>query len=315
MWRIGMRFGAIARFLDRAACRSGGLGDVRAIYTFSASSYRFESLRQVLYIGEFYYLRDTTYRGKMLIVQISDLHVGSQFIEARFRQMAAEVNQMRPDVVIVTGDLTNEGILGEYEKCSKLLSTIRTKKMIAVSGNHDYRNTGYLLFRKYFPSSSINELDDGVVLATIGTARPDRNEGEVGYRQNLWLENSLKKYRSKIILVAMHHHLIDVPDTGSDHQTVRDAGDVLRTILDSEVRLVLCGHNHRPWMWDFGKLKVVNAGTATSERPRGLFANSYNIITIRDGRVDVDLKIVGGERAPLSDVVRKYSRFDSRQQT
>ena len=247
----------------------------------------------------------------MIIVQISDLHVGSQFIESQFHRMAAEVNGLRPDVVVVTGDLTNEGIQREYQKCSDLLSTIRTKKMIAISGNHDYRNTGYLLFRKYFSSPSINELGKGVVLATIGTARPDRNEGEVGYRQNLWLENTLRKYRDHLILVAMHHHLVDVPDTGSDHQTVRDAGDVLRTILDSGVKLVLCGHNHRPWVWDFGKLKVVNAGTATSERPRGLFENTYNIINIRDGEVAVDLKIVGGRRMPLSDIVQEYSRSDS----
>ncbi len=248
----------------------------------------------------------------MRIVQISDLHVGSQFIESQFRKAAEEINGLRPDVVVVTGDLTNEGIQKEYEKCSSLLSTIRTKKMIAISGNHDYRNTGYLLFRRYFPSQNITELGGDVVLATIGTARPDRNEGEVGYRQNLWLESTLKRYADRVILVAMHHHLVDVPDTGSDHQTVRDAGDVLRTILDSGVGLVLCGHNHRPWVWDFGKLKVVNAGTVTSERPRGLFENTYNIITIQNRQVSVDLKIVGGARMPLSDIVRDYSRFDSR---
>lgn len=247
----------------------------------------------------------------MKIVQISDLHVGSQFIESQFDIMATEVNDLKPDVVVVTGDLTNEGIRDEYERCRSLLSTIRTKKLVAVSGNHDYRNTGYLLFRRYFPSHNITELGGKVVLATIGTARPDRNEGEVGYRQNLWLENTLKKYRDWLIIVAMHHHLVDVPDTGSGHQTVRDAGDVLRTILDSGVGLVLCGHNHRPWVWDFGRLKVVNAGTVTSERPRGLFENTYNIITVNDGAARVDLKIVGGRRMPLSDIVRDYSRYDT----
>ena len=246
----------------------------------------------------------------MQIVQISDLHVGSQFIESQFHKMVAEVNKMRPDVVVVTGDLTNQGIQSEYQRCSDLLSMINTDRMITISGNHDYRNTGYLLFRKYFSSPNVNELGEGVVLATIGTARPDRNEGEVGYRQNLWLENTLQKYADRLILVAMHHHLVDVPDTGSDHQTVRDAGDVLRTIINSKVNLVLCGHNHRPWVWDFGQLKVVNAGTATSERPRGLFENTYNIITIHDGAVDVDLKIVGGQRMPLSDIVDNYSRLD-----
>ena len=247
----------------------------------------------------------------MKVVQISDLHVGSQFLKSQFDKMVEEVNKMAPDVVVVTGDLTNEGIRSEYELCSSLLSTINTKTMIVVSGNHDYRNTGYLLFRKYFPSRTITELDENVVLATMGTARPDRNEGEVGYRQNLWLEDSLKKYAGRTVLVAMHHHLIDVPDTGLDHQTIRDAGDVLRTILNSKVSLVMCGHNHRPWMWDFGNLMVVNAGTATSERPRGLFENTYNIITIQDSRINVDLKIVGGAQIPLSEIVGKYNQFDS----
>lgn len=246
----------------------------------------------------------------MKIVQISDLHVGSQFVESQFHRMTDEVNELQPDAVIITGDLTNQGIRSEYQRCADLISTIQTKKMIAVSGNHDYRNTGYLLFRKYFSSPNVNELGEGVILATIGTARPDRNEGEVGYRQNLWLENTLQKYSGHLILVAMHHHLVDVPDTGLDHQTVRDAGDVLRTIMDSSVKLVLCGHNHRPWLWNFGRLKVVNAGTATSERPRGLFENTYNIITIHDGEADVDLKIVGGRRMPLSDIVKNYSQLD-----
>ncbi|PIN97595.1 MAG: metallophosphoesterase, partial [Nitrosopumilus sp. CG10_big_fil_rev_8_21_14_0_10_33_7] len=49
---------------------------------------------------------------------------------------------------------------------------------------------------------------------------------------------------------------------------------------DTGVDLVLCGHKHRPWEWNFGKLMVVNAGTATSERVRGLFENTYNIIDI-----------------------------------
>ena len=246
---------------------------------------------------------------RMKIVQISDLHVGSVFIESQFHEMVTELNKLEPDVVVVTGDLTNQGLISEYRRCATLLSAISTKKLIAVSGNHDYRNTGYLLFRKYFPPQTVTELDKNVMLATIGTARPDRNEGEVGYRQNLWLEKTLQKYDGWIKLVAMHHHLVDVPDTGSDHQTVRDAGDVLRTILDSGVDVVLCGHNHRPWVWDFGKLQVVNAGTATSERTRGLFENTYNIITVQDGKIKVELKIVGGRRLPLSNIVKEYSRF------
>ena len=245
----------------------------------------------------------------MIIVQISDLHVGSQFLSEKFEKLVQEVNELQPDVIVITGDLTNEGLMKEYEKCKQLLSKFICKKIISISGNHDYRNTGYLLFKKYFPFETVNELNEKVVLVTLGTARPDRNEGEVGYRQNLWLERTMKKYKDKVKILAMHHHLVAIPDTGSDQLTVVDAGDVLRTILDTGVDLVLCGHKHRPWVWNFGKLMVVNAGTATSERVRGLFDNTYNIIKVSDHQLSVDLKIVGGKRVPIDEIVTNYSQF------
>ena len=247
----------------------------------------------------------------MIIVQISDLHIGSQFLEDKFDLLVQEINELNPDTIVITGDLTNEGLMKEYQKCKLLLSKFNTKKIIIMPGNHDYRNTGYLLFKKFFPFESVNELSDDVVLVTVGTARPDRNNGEVGYRQNIWLDRTMKKYKNKIKIVAMHHHLIAIPDTGSDQLTVVDAGDVLRTILDTRVDVVLCGHKHRPWAWNFRNLTVVNAGTATSERVRGFFENTYNILTILNKKVDVDLKIVGGKRLSMDEMVNNYSLYDN----
>ena len=247
----------------------------------------------------------------MIIVQISDLHIGSQFLEDKFDLLVEEVNEINPDTIVITGDLTNEGLMKEYQECKSLLSKFNTKKIIIMPGNHDYRNTGYLLFKKFFPFESVNELSDDVVLVTVGTARPDRNNGEVGYRQNIWLDRTMKKYKNKIKIVAMHHHLIAIPDTGSDQLTVVDAGDVLRTILDTHVDVVLCGHKHRPWAWNFRNLTVVNAGTATSERVRGFFENTYNILTISNKKVDVDLKIVGGKRLSMDEMVNNYNLYDN----
>lgn len=244
----------------------------------------------------------------MIIVQLSDIHVGSQFKEETFEQVIEEVNALKPDAVILTGDLTNEGLTKEYEKCKNLISRIDTKKIIALPGNHDYRNTGYLLFKKHFPFETVNDLGGDVVVVTIGTARPDRDEGEVGYRQNLWLERTMKKYENKVKILAMHHHLVGIPDTGSARVEVIDAGDVLRTILATKVNLVLCGHKHRPWIWNLKGLSIVNAGTASSERVRGLFENTYNIITIKNKKIHVDLKIVGGKKIPLESIVEHYTR-------
>jgi len=85
------------------------------------------------------------------IVQLSDLHVGAQFREETFQKVIDEINSLKPSAVVITGDLTNEGLIDQYEKCKKLISQIDVEKIIAISGNHDYRNTGYLLFKKYFP--------------------------------------------------------------------------------------------------------------------------------------------------------------------
>jgi Icc protein len=154
------------------------------------------------------------------------------------------------------------------------------------------------------------------VILTLGTARPDRDEGEVGYRQNLWIENTLRKYHnsdnnnSKIKSVAMHHHLIGIPDTGTDKIIIVDAGDTLRACLQSGVDLVICGHKHRPWVWNLGELQIAYAGTASSTRYRGFFENSYNIINIKkDGKASIDIKIVGGKRMSLLEVVQKYRQY------
>jgi Icc protein len=80
-----------------------------------------------------------------------------------------------------------------------------------VSGNHDYRATGYLLFRQYFPFNQITQIGDTVIIV-LSSARPDRDDGEVGRRQNLWMENTLRTYKYTKI-VAIHHHVIPVPDT------------------------------------------------------------------------------------------------------
>jgi 3',5'-cyclic AMP phosphodiesterase CpdA len=241
----------------------------------------------------------------MMLVQISDIHVGPQFKKDVFEKAVQEINKMEPDAVIVTGDLTENGMLNEFERVKEYLKQIKNKNLIVLSGNHDYRNTGYLLFKKFFPSKTIHEFDDAVIV-TLGTARPDRDEGEVGYRQNLWLLRTLSKYTNKTKIMAMHHHLISIPDTGSDKIIVLDAGDVLQTALTASVNLVLCGHKHRPWMWNLGSLTIAYAGTTSSERMRGLFENTYNIITVDKGKINVDLKVVSGERIPLSDLVKRY---------
>nr|WP_201448494.1 metallophosphoesterase family protein [Candidatus Nitrosocosmicus sp. SS] len=272
----------------------------------------------------------------MRIIQISDLHIGGLFKQDSFDTLVDEVNNdLKPDVLIISGDLTDEGVYFQYEKAKKELSRFLSKNMIVFPGNHDYRHTGYLLFPQFFPDigKSIDSkvhtyrhpenLNLKILITTVGTAVADRDEGEVGESQNLWLNRVLKEdnkvddrsipegsssKKNTVKIVAMHHHLIAIPDTGYTNIVgISDAGDVLRTCLANNVDLIICGHKHRPWLWDFGQMKIAYAGTACSWRYRGVFEDTYNIIDIeKDGVLKVDIKIVGGDRMPLSDVVSRY---------
>ncbi len=101
----------------------------------------------------------------------------------------------------------------------------------------------------------------------------------------------------------MHHHVLPVPDTGNDRNTIVDAGD-LRVLARSNVNLVFRGHRHRPWIWQIEGINVINAGTVSSERTRGFFVNSYNIIDIRENEIRSHVKIVGGKKIKLKNVLK-----------
>jgi len=242
----------------------------------------------------------------MLIAHISDLHCGPDLEENMLRTAIEEINALEPDLVVITGDLTENGYLSEFKLVKHYLDKLRCGTVIVGTGNHDYRHTGYLLCQKFFPRPEIAEIGN-IVVIFLSSARPDRDEGEVGRRQLLWLEDMLQqKYRDYFKLIAMHHHLIPVPDTGIERNTVNDAGDVLRTLITGKVNLVLCGHKHRPWIWNLENLTIVHAGSLSSRRLRGFFKNSYNLVRIKRNQVDVKIKVINGPELEVNEIYKPY---------
>ena len=240
----------------------------------------------------------------MLIAHISDLHCGHEFQPSVFQQAAQEINSLDPDVVVITGDLTDSGLLSQYREAKKRLDSLRCRNLVATSGNHDYRSTGYLLFKQAFGFRRIVKIDDTVMIV-VGTARPERDEGEIGHRQVVWLQQTLRRYKRKRRVVIMHHHLVQVPDTGPDTIPIIDSGDALRALIASKADLVLGGHRHRPWMWNVQNLPILHAGSLSSERLRGFFHNSYNIVELRRSEIETRLKVVGGRSISFKVVLEK----------
>ena len=245
----------------------------------------------------------------LLLVHMSDMHCGPKLEGNTLQQAIDEINALNPDIVVVTGDLTEEGLTSEFQEAKRYLKQLKCKQIVVGSGNHDSRTTGYLLFPKFFGEpSSVTEVGD-LALIMLNSSRPDREDGEIGYNQGLWLKKCLSKHRDKFKIVALHHHLIPVPDTGMERNTVSDAGDLLRTLILNEVNLVLCGHRHRPWMWMIGTLPIIYAGAVSTKRLRGFYHNAYGIIQINDRKVRAKLKVVGNKDYDFDQIFAQDNDF------
>jgi 3',5'-cyclic-AMP phosphodiesterase len=87
----------------------------------------------------------------VLIAQISDVHVGgSRYREELLRAAIEEINGEEPDLVVVAGDLTDDGYPDQYPVAREELSALACHDVLRVPGNHDARNVGYLHFEDTF---------------------------------------------------------------------------------------------------------------------------------------------------------------------
>jgi 3',5'-cyclic-AMP phosphodiesterase len=238
----------------------------------------------------------------MLIAQLSDVHVGADRHRRELLHAAiAEVNEARPDLVVVAGDLTDNGFPEQYEEAQDELSAIGCQHVVLVPGNHDARNVGYILYEETFGARDhrlrleLAGLD--VALVAVDASKPDIDEGEVGREHYGWIADGFDEEADLRIFVC-HHHLVPIPGTGREVNQVLDAGDVLSLLHQSSVDLVLAGHRHVPYVWPIAGLYVVHSGTVSTLRTRGFGHPSYNLIRIEPDHLEIERRIpaVGGDR-------------------
>ncbi|MCS7135751.1 MAG: metallophosphoesterase [Nitrososphaerota archaeon] len=231
-------------------------------------------------------------RKSYRIAHISDTHITrhGQFDENIFNMglEALDTLSPKPDILVHTGDLTDNGILPDYELAVDKLKSMKYKYIIA-PGNHDERNYGHSLFKEMFGFLDF-EVDEGwAKFVVLNSPQPDRDEGRLGRRRQLYLEEVLKSTRAeKLKIVVFHHHLVPVPYSGREVNVLEDAGDVLDIILQNHVHLVLMGHRHVRHTIKIDETVLVNAGTFSCIRTRGRFLHSFNVIDIlSDGTINV----------------------------
>ncbi|HVL32963.1 MAG TPA: metallophosphoesterase [Actinomycetota bacterium] len=221
-----------------------------------------------------------------VIAHISDLHVGSvHFVPNLMNRVISELNELNPDLIICSGDITNEGFRGEYKTAAAFLEQFHSK-LRAVPGNHDAKNVGYVHFEDMIGARHWVERAGDVLVVAADSSEPDLNEGQVGRERYPWLIENFAQ-QAALRVYVQHHHLLPVPGAGRERSTVADAGDLLEVLIRSGVHLALTGHKHVPYVWRLENLYIANAGTCSSLRLRGHTRPAYNIIEYADDEVKI----------------------------
>jgi len=223
----------------------------------------------------------------LTIAHISDLHCGGpHFVPNLLERAISEVNDLQPDIVICSGDLTSFGFKQEYAEAKRYLDMLRCGSVVVIPGNHDSRNVGYVHFEELFGERNSVLHRDGVSVVAIDSTEPDLDHGQVGRGRYGWIEEQFAAPADLRIFV-LHHHLLPVPGTGRERNIVYDAGDLIECLQHAGVNLVLSGHKHVPYAWRLENMFIVNAGTVSSMRLRGNTRQCYNVIEIDGGHVNV----------------------------
>ena len=244
-----------------------------------------------------------------IIAHISDIHISDDaFNEEVFLQAVKEINDLKPDMIILTGDITNNGYYRQYERAIDYLAMFEAP-LFAVPGNHDARNLGYQTFEELVGERSWKlTKDDEFAVIGLDSSAADDNRGHIGLPQHLWMEHQLDKcvVEERFSIVALHHHVISIPQTGRERNVLSDAGDILKTLTSHGVDLVLSGHKHVPNIWKINDTIIVNAGSLSSNKLRGKIGNSYIVYIIDDESIEIFLNNVGGEKFLFGKYQRKY---------
>jgi 3',5'-cyclic AMP phosphodiesterase CpdA len=191
------------------------------------------------------------------IAQLSDLHlVASEGARvwgadpwANLRRVldALAAAAPKPDLVVLTGDVANDGKPQSYARLREWLAPWRDR-LAVIPGNHDHRANLRAAFAEHVlpgrPTVHFALVLGGWQLLGLDSLRRFFVHGLLGREQIGWLGRELDGGESPVLLF-LHHPPVRVGCWWLDKDRLRDRGALEGVVRGGRVRAIACGHVHQ----------------------------------------------------------------------
>ena len=241
------------------------------------------------------------------ILHLSDIHFG-RTNPALIESLLFSCKTLHPDLVVISGDLTQRATRREFAQAQEFITTLRLYGIVvfAVPGNHDIPPIYSPWKRAFKPFERYETLigplvknqykDDEIALFGISTVRASRFKGGRMSSKNIydargWFEG-VQNGRVRLVIT---HHPLDLPQNHRGYKLIQKAKGAVSALAELKVDLYLSGHYHQSSVVsilerycdaEHGALSI-QAGTV-SNRNRGEL-QSFNFLEIEKDYIKISV--------------------------
>ncbi|KAF0845304.1 metallophosphoesterase family protein [Nocardia caishijiensis] len=202
--------------------------------------------------------------SEMTIVQLTDLHLrptgelvhGVVDTDANLLRALTDLRASgrSVDALVLSGDLADNGSPEAYRRLRAAVEPVAAElgaEIVYVMGNHDERAAFGEQLLDSAPGSVDTEVPHdhcvevgGLRIVALDSTTPHRHEGRLEQAQLAWLTEQLRTDAPRGTLLVLHHPPVPSPLATTDFLKLEDADRLADALTGSDVRMILCGHNH-----------------------------------------------------------------------